>query len=59
MRDRGTNLLGGVPWSAWDGPVFREPCEVFACKGAAVLYRRSMLEALGSWTMAFSVLRGC
>ncbi len=47
MRDRGTNLLGGVPWSAWDGPAFREPCEVFACKGAAVLYRRAMLEALG------------
>lgn len=47
MRDRGTTLLGGVPWSAWDGPDFREPCEVFACKGAAVLYRRSMLETLG------------
>ena len=47
MRDRGTNLLCGVPWSAWDGPGFGEPSEVFACKGAAVLYRRSMLEALG------------
>ena len=47
MRDRGTHLLAGVPWSAWDGSSYSEPREVFAVKGAAVLYRRSMLEGLG------------
>ncbi|MCY3958919.1 MAG: glycosyltransferase [Chloroflexi bacterium] len=47
MRDRGTQLLAGVPWSAWDAPVFAQPREVFAPKGAAVLYRRTMLDALG------------
>ena len=47
MRDRGTHLLAGVPWSAWDGPTYQAPSEVFAVKGAAVLYRRSMLESLG------------
>jgi len=46
MRDRGTQLLAGVPWSAWDAPVFAQPHEVFAPKGAAVLYRRAMLDAL-------------
>lgn len=46
MRDRGTRLLAGVPWSAWDAPGYCEPCEVFAPKGAAVLYRRTMLESL-------------
>ncbi len=46
MRDRGTNLLAGVPWSSWDDPTYTKPCEVFACKGAAVLYRRTMLKAL-------------
>lgn len=46
MRDRGTHLLAGVPWSAWDDSTYSQPSEVFAVKGAAVLYRRSMLEAL-------------
>lgn len=46
MRDRGTYLLAGVPWSAWDAPGYNEPCEIFAPKGAAVLYRRAMLETL-------------
>ena len=46
MRDRGTHLLAGVPWSAWDDSSYNQPREVFAVKGAAVLYRRSMLEAL-------------
>ena len=46
MRDRGTHLLAGVPWSAWDAPVYNEPREIFAPKGAAVLYRRAMLETL-------------
>ena len=46
MRDRGTHLLAGVPWSAWDGPAYGEPREIFAPKGAAVLYRRAMLETL-------------
>lgn len=46
MRDRGTQLLAGVPWSAWDAPVYGQPREVFAPKGAAVLYRRAMLDAL-------------
>ena len=46
MRDRGTHLLAGVPWSAWDDSGYSQPREVFAVKGAAVLYRRSMLEAL-------------
>jgi GT2 family glycosyltransferase len=47
MRDRGTHLLAGVPWSAWDDPSYNKLREVFAVKGAAVLYRRSMLETLG------------
>jgi len=47
MRDRGTHLLAGVPWSAWDDSTYSTPSEVFAIKGAAVLYRRTMLEALG------------
>ena len=46
MRDRGTYLLAGVPWSAWDETTYSQPSEVFAVKGAAVLYRRSMLETL-------------
>ena len=46
MRDRGTHLLAGVPWSAWDDSTYGQPSEVFAVKGAAVLYRRSMLESL-------------
>ncbi|MDE0047589.1 MAG: glycosyltransferase family 2 protein [Chloroflexota bacterium] len=46
MRDRGTQLLAGVPWSAWDSPGFSQAREIFAPKGAAVLYRRSMLDAL-------------
>ena len=46
MRDRGTHLLSGVPWSAWDDSTYSQPSEVFAVKGAAVLYRRSMLETL-------------
>ena len=46
MRDRGTHLLAGVPWSAWDDASYKQPREVFAVKGAAVLYRRSMLESL-------------
>ena len=46
MRDRGTYLLAGVPWSAWDDSKYSQPSEVFAAKGAAVLYRRSMLESL-------------
>ena len=46
MRDRGTQLLAGVPWSAWDSPGFSQAREVFAPKGAAVLYRRAMLDAL-------------
>lgn len=46
MRDRGTHLLAGVPWSAWDDLSYRQPSEVFAVKGAAVLYRRPMLETL-------------
>lgn len=46
MRDRGTHLLAGVPWSAWDDSSYNQPNEVFAVKGAAVLYRRSMLDAL-------------
>ena len=46
MRDRGTHLLAGVPWSAWDDSTYSQPSEVFAAKGAAVLYRRSMLESL-------------
>ncbi len=46
MRDLGTHMLAGTPWSAWDSPDFDEPYEVFALKGAAVLYRRTMLEAL-------------
>ena len=46
MRDRGTHLLAGVPWSAWDNSTYGKPSEVFAAKGAAVLYRRSMLESL-------------
>lgn len=46
MRDRGTHLLAGVPWSAWDDSTYSQPSEVFAVKGAAVLYRRSMLESL-------------
>lgn len=46
MRDRGTHLLAGVPWSAWDDASYNRPREVFAVKGAAVLYRRAMLEAL-------------
>ena len=47
MRDRGTRLLAGTPWSDWDGPNYDIPQEIFAPKGAAVLYRRDMLEALG------------
>ena len=47
MRDRGTRLLAGTPWSDWDGPNYDMPQEIFAPKGAAVLYRRDMLEALG------------
>lgn len=46
MRDRGTNLLEGVPWSAWDSSAFDNRCEIFAPKGAAVLYRRDMLAGL-------------
>jgi GT2 family glycosyltransferase len=46
MRDRGTYLLEGVPWSAWDSPAFEDRCEIFAPKGAAVLYRRDMLAGL-------------
>ena len=46
MRDRGTHLLAGVPWSAWDDSTYGQASEVFAVKGAAVLYRRSMLESL-------------
>lgn len=46
MRDRGTHVLAGVPWSAWDDSTYGQPREVFAVKGAAVLYRRSMLESL-------------
>ncbi len=47
MRDRGTRLLAGAPWADWDGPAYDQPQEVFAPKGAAVLYRRDMLAALG------------
>ena len=47
MRDRGTHLLAGVPWAAWDSHVYNKPREVFAVKGAAVLYRRTMLNTLG------------
>ncbi|HCU72440.1 MAG: hypothetical protein CL790_04610 [Chloroflexi bacterium] len=46
MRDRGTRVLEGVPWSAWDSPAFHDRCEIFAPKGAAVLYRRDMLDGL-------------
>ena len=46
MRDRGTRLLEGTPWSDWDGPDYDVPREIFAPKGAAVLYRRDMLETL-------------
>ena len=47
MRDRGTYVTNGNVWQAWDGPDFAEPLEVFAVKGGAALYRRSMLESLG------------
>lgn len=46
MRDRGTHVTHGNVWQAWDGPAFAEPREVFAVKGGAALYRRSMLESL-------------
>ena len=46
MRDRGTFVTHGNVWQAWDGPDFAEPREVFAVKGGAALYRRSMLESL-------------
>ncbi len=46
MRDRGTYVTHGNVWQAWDGPEFAEPREVFAVKGGAALYRRSMLESL-------------
>ena len=46
MRDRGTYVTHGNVWQAWDGPDFAEPREVFAVKGGAALYRRSMLESL-------------
>ena len=47
MRDRGTFVTHGNVWQAWDGPDFAAPREVFAVKGGAALYRRSMLESLG------------
>ncbi len=46
MRDRGTYVTHGNVWQAWDGPDFSEPHEVFAVKGGAALFRRSMLESL-------------
>lgn len=46
MRDRGTFVTHGNVWQAWDGPEFAAPREVFAVKGGAALYRRSMLETL-------------
>ncbi len=46
MRDRGTFVTHGNVWQAWDGPDFSEPREVFAVKGGAALFRRSMLESL-------------
>ena len=46
MRDRGTRVLQGVPWSAWDSSAFDDRREIFAPKGAAVLYRRDMLDEL-------------
>ena len=46
MRDRGTYVTHGNVWQAWDGPDFSEPREVFAVKGGAALFRRSMLESL-------------
>ena len=46
MRDRGTFVTHGNVWQAWDGADFAAPREVFAVKGGAALYRRSMLEAL-------------
>ncbi|MCY3782878.1 MAG: glycosyltransferase family 2 protein [Chloroflexi bacterium] len=46
MRDRGTFVTHGNVWQAWDGADFAAPREVFAVKGGAALFRRSMLEAL-------------
>ncbi len=46
MRDRGTYVTHGNVWQAWDGPDFGAPREVFAVKGGAALFRRSMLESL-------------
>lgn len=46
MRDRGTCVTNGNVWHAWDGPAFDAAQEVFAVKGGAALYRRSMLESL-------------
>ncbi len=46
MRDRGTYVTHGNVWQAWDGLEFGTAREVFAVKGGAALYRRSMLESL-------------
>ena len=39
-------MTNGNVWHAWDGPAFDAAQEVFAVKGGAALYRRSMLESL-------------
>ena len=46
MRDRGTHVTHGNVWHQWDGSPYDRPGEIFAVKGGAALYRRSMLEFL-------------